>query len=386
MSTGESFTVSASVRNQGDDNANSTTLRYYRSTDATISTSDTQIGTDGVSSLSAGSTSSESDSVTAPTTPGTYYTGACVDSVSGESDTGNNCSSGVQITVTATSTDDNYEENDTSNAAYDLSSDEGTWLRNIQGLGIQSDDDWYEIYVDAGYERVMVNLDFVHADGDIDLALYDSTGSELDFSAGISDEESIDYVVPVPGTYYLKVYYEDNGNTYDLWWDDVQPVDGNCVKDNVTGLIWEVKTDDGGLHDKDAEYTWYNSDSTTNGGDSGKEDGGYICYGYDPHDPSTFCNTQAYVARVNRAGLCGYSDWRLPTLEELRSLVDYSVPDPGPKLDTGFFPNALGSILWSSSPVANHSDAAWVLSFDYGIDERDPKGSTYHVRLVRGGQ
>ena len=98
---GASFTLSATVRNQGTGQSASTTLRYYRSTDATISTSDTQIGTDGVFGLSASSTSAEWISLTAPSSAGTYYYGACVVSVSGESNTGNNCSTAVTVTVGA---------------------------------------------------------------------------------------------------------------------------------------------------------------------------------------------------------------------------------------------------------------------------------------------
>ena len=41
-------------------------------------------------------------SLTAPTTAGTYYYGACVDAVTGESDTADNCSSSVQVTVQST--------------------------------------------------------------------------------------------------------------------------------------------------------------------------------------------------------------------------------------------------------------------------------------------
>ena len=98
---GASFTLRATVRNQGNGQSASTTLRYYRSSDATISTSDTSVGTDGVRSLSASGTSAESISLTAPSSAGTYYYGACVESVSGESNTGNNCSSAVQVTVGA---------------------------------------------------------------------------------------------------------------------------------------------------------------------------------------------------------------------------------------------------------------------------------------------
>ncbi len=93
------FTLSAAVRNDGDAAAAATTLRYYRSTDATITSSDTEEGTDAVGGLSAGATSSESIDLTAPATAGTYYYGACVDAVTGESDTTNNCSGSVSVDV-----------------------------------------------------------------------------------------------------------------------------------------------------------------------------------------------------------------------------------------------------------------------------------------------
>ena len=96
---GATFTLSATVRNDGSESSAATTLRYYRSTDATVTTSDTQVGTDAVAGLAASGTSDESVSLTAPSTAGTYYYGACVDAVTGESDTTNNCSSSVQVTV-----------------------------------------------------------------------------------------------------------------------------------------------------------------------------------------------------------------------------------------------------------------------------------------------
>ncbi len=93
------YTLSATVKNQGNAAANSTTLRYYRSTDSSITTGDTPIGTDAIGSLAIGATSSQNISPTAPNTPGTYWVGACVDVVTGESSSTNNCSSGVQIVV-----------------------------------------------------------------------------------------------------------------------------------------------------------------------------------------------------------------------------------------------------------------------------------------------
>ncbi len=105
LETGATFTLSATVANSGDWQSAGTTIRYYRSTDATITTGDTEVGTDQVDALlyppSGGQwiRSSESIDQTAPSTVGTYYYGACVDAVIGESNTTNNCSSSVTVTV-----------------------------------------------------------------------------------------------------------------------------------------------------------------------------------------------------------------------------------------------------------------------------------------------
>ncbi len=99
LDTGQSFTLSATVRNSGDAPAGSTTLRWYRSADATISSADTAAGTDAVSGLAASATSAESVALSAPASAGVYYYGACVDAVAGESDGANNCSGGVKVTV-----------------------------------------------------------------------------------------------------------------------------------------------------------------------------------------------------------------------------------------------------------------------------------------------
>ena len=90
LSHGQSFDLYAIVRNQGNDLGYSPTVRYYLSTDATITTSDTVVGT---GSPTTGM------SLTAPETSGTYYYGACVDSIPLESDTSNNCSGSLQAIV-----------------------------------------------------------------------------------------------------------------------------------------------------------------------------------------------------------------------------------------------------------------------------------------------
>ncbi|MCI5149236.1 MAG: DUF1566 domain-containing protein, partial [Candidatus Electrothrix sp. MAN1_4] len=158
-----------------------------------------------------------------------------------------------------------------------------------------------------------------------------------------------------------------------------------CVQDNVTGLIWEVKTDDDGLHDKDDTYNWYNTDPSTNGGwDGYADDDGNICYGYNSGDSATFCNTEAYVNRVNAAGWCGASDWRMPTRKELKSIVAYDRYSPA--IDTDYFSNAVSSYVWSGSPNADYSGSAWYVSFGNGNSNYVARYNSNAVRLVRGGQ
>lgn len=150
----------------------------------------------------------------------------------------------------------------------------------------------------------------------------------------------------------------------------------NCVKDNVTGLIWEVKTDDGGLRDKDNTYSWYNSDSDTNGGDAGTENGG-TC------PDAGNCDTEKYVASVNAVGLCGFNDWHMPGKEELRSIVNYGSINPA--VDSAIFPNTLNSYYWTASPVADDNSVAWSIYFRFGGDETNYSSKDFSgcVRLVR---
>ena len=95
----QSFRLNATVRNQGGSRSVSTTLRYYLSTDETITTGDTELDTDYVTRLDPSEISDESARLKAPSSDGTYYYGACVEAVSGESDTDNNCSGAVTVTV-----------------------------------------------------------------------------------------------------------------------------------------------------------------------------------------------------------------------------------------------------------------------------------------------
>lgn len=159
-----------------------------------------------------------------------------------------------------------------------------------------------------------------------------------------------------------------------------------CTRDNLTGLNWEMKTTDGGLHHWTWSYTWYDDIHTdNNGGDAGAK-GGNTCGGTLPKNE---CNTQAYAAAVNAAGLCGWRDWRLPTRVELYGLVDHGI-DPGePNTDSIYFPNQNRNFYWSSSSDAFIPTSAQTVRFengDLGGVVSILKGMSAHVRLVRGGQ
>ena len=99
--TGGTFRLLVTVTNQGNSRSATTTLRYHRSADATISTSDTSVGTALVSSLGMSQGAGKTTRLTAPAAAGTYFYGGCVDAVEGESDATNNCSVSVSVDVSS---------------------------------------------------------------------------------------------------------------------------------------------------------------------------------------------------------------------------------------------------------------------------------------------
>ncbi len=164
-------------------------------------------------------------------------------------------------------------------------------------------------------------------------------------------------------------------------------LDWACTKDNVTGLIWEIKSDVG-LRSSAHTCLWYSTDSGTNGGDPGATPNvlvGNTCGSQSPAAPYE-CDTEKYVADVNAVGLCAASDWRLPTYRELLSIVNAG--NANPAIDSSFFPNTVtvGYGYWTRSTDATYSGAAWAVNFADGNASSDGKaGRERPVRLVRGG-
>jgi len=160
--------------------------------------------------------------------------------------------------------DDIFEDNDLLTAAtIDLAE---SALLSATALGVQLDDDWYQITVSEGDENLVVNLTFTNADGDIDLALYDEFGNLFAVSGSTTDNESLDISLHDAGIYYIKVYFGDAGNSYDLQWsasgetpttgDDllvgttgVDTINGGNGNDVIEGLGGNDNLDGGAGHD-----------------------------------------------------------------------------------------------------------------------------------------
>ncbi len=146
-----------------------------------------------------------------------------------------------------------------------------------------------------------------------------------------------------------------------------------CTRDNVTGLIWEVKTDDGGVRDKNNLYSWYESIS------SGVT--GYLNYGSCSGGIS--CDTNGYVQASNVRKLCGFTNWRLPTKTELMSLININQV---PNINPTYFPNTVNSWFWSSTLAADNAANVDVVSFYDGTRTWYYKYNVGYIRLVRTAQ
>ncbi len=147
-----------------------------------------------------------------------------------------------------------------------------------------------------------------------------------------------------------------------------------CLRDNWTGLEWEVPTlpANAGLYDSSYQYTWYDPDSSTNGGQSGTQKGG-------PYK----MDTNEFVQAANTDKLCGHADWRLPSAAEFRNLVNIGAPGT-PNGPTPAIPTMGQGGFWTATPGQMGSRAV-AISALYGYDSFLPKNDFHYVILVRGG-
>jgi hypothetical protein len=138
--------------------------------------------------------------------------------------------------------------------------------------------------------------------------------------------------------------------------------DGTVTDDN-TGLVWEKLSDDGGVHDKDNLLTWGNA--------------------------------FVHIATLNAAHFAGHTDWRLPNVNELRSIVNYGAQSPAVSsvFDIGCTPQCTvldcscttASFYWASTTDQSLPTYAWGVNFFQGAVFSNIKLSDGFVRAVRGG-
>ena len=168
----------------------------------------------------------------------------------------------------------------------------------------------------------------------------------------------------------------------------------DCVLDNKTKLIWEEKTNNGGLRDKNWTYTWYDPNQETNGGSVGYQDR----HEYENGEPLgkscgktlSSCNTSAYVDAVNKGGgICGHSNWKMPTVVQLKTLVTsqvYQHPFASFKwpIHSSYFHSLPIDLIgyWSSLAAPGLDKNAWIVALHNGYGNFEYKSNNAHIRLV----
>ena len=193
-----------------------------------------------------------------------------------------------------------------------------------------------------------------------------------------------------------------------LGYTEAEPPDGTFT-DNNTGLMWEIKTGTPGAsidctidssvciagHDVNYRYDW--SDWRDN--DDCDKDGlafslhlwnlNHTCGGQGGGEIAACDNDDDCTgAAIEYCGLAGHGDWRLPTVKELQSLVDYSVlpyPEDVPLVHPTLPGATAPSRYWSATSAPDYLCVmAWYVSFESGVVSPDSKPYSLHVRAVRG--
>ena len=100
-------------------------------------------------------------------------------------------------------------------------------------------------------------------------------------------------------------------------------------------------------------------------------------------DDNTTRQWESAITYCEGLSLGSYTDWRLPNIKELKSIVDNTKYSPS---DTTYFPNTNSFYYWSSTTYAVSTSLAWYVYFSYGDVYYDYKSYYFYVRCVRGGQ
>ena len=141
-----------------------------------------------------------------------------------------------------------------------------------------------------------------------------------------------------------------------------------CVVDHRSGLVWENKSRDEGIHHGRWTYVWQ--------GQASRRSGEGSCAGL------SRCDVSEFVRQANLQRWCGFNDWRVPQLAELQTLLDHSYPPPGPLVCPCFLPNTARSSYWATT--ADRQRRYVGLNFQTGESNVFPDYAALYLRLVRG--
>jgi len=145
----------------------------------------------------------------------------------------------------------------------------------------------------------------------------------------------------LPDTGQERSFYSGDDGYYDTGCQPSYTDNGDgTVTDDCTGLMWQQEDDN-------VERDWW--------------------------DAIDYCGAMELVGRT---------DWRLPNIRELQSIVDYG-SHPSPMIDTTYFPGTKSSDYWSSSTNVNGTFYVWRVDFRRGCVDYDARTLFKYVRCVR---
>lgn len=144
----------------------------------------------------------------------------------------------------------------------------------------------------------------------------------------------------------------------------------SCVQDKQTGLVWEIKTDDGSFRDKDWRYRHMHNYGGY--GNTVDTNGQVLCRGL------STCDAYSYMNAVNGAGLCGRNSWRIPLKSELGSIA---------QINAGGMPPHINREIFSDIVYKPREAAYCAMNTNTGADaEHNYQGVDYGLPLLNGVQ
>ncbi len=154
---------------------------------------------------------------------------------------------------------------------------------------------------------------------------------------------------------------------------DIQQGPWACVLDRQTGLIWENKTDNEGLHYEAATYSWFSAEQGTGRPKAGS------CVGA---DMGVFaCDSSDLLKSARQQQWCGQRGWQIPTHQQLHSLLHDTGFAGNPRIATGFFPNTGRMPYWTADWRLGAQGEVEALQIHFGTAEAGWLSTRHAARL-----